>query len=144
MHHKRLMMQAECNRNSKSVSARLRCNGCKATARFPNLHARRVCSPDFRRHCVVWLVILSTPRSHPISKVASHTIATSPHYKHLPRMTPGFETRSSPNFDSCAPVHSTSRFAHPCRSRPRGSILVATLAPSLLPLQLYLLSRKSF
>src|SRR4029453_14175232 len=32
------------------VSALRRCNGCEATARLSNQHARRVCSPDDRRN----------------------------------------------------------------------------------------------
>src|SRR5206468_11657148 len=53
MYHKRLMMRAESNGNSKSVSASRRCNGREATARLSNQHASQVCSPDFRRRRVV-------------------------------------------------------------------------------------------
>ena len=52
MYHKRLMMRANSNGNSKSVSASRRCNGCEATARLSNQHASRVRSPDFRRRRV--------------------------------------------------------------------------------------------
>jgi len=49
----------------------------------------------------------------------------------------GFETRSLPALTHVFPDISTLRFSHLCRQRPRGSI------HSLLPSQLYLLSRKS-
>src|SRR4030095_12377244 len=49
----------------------------------------------------------------------------------------GLKLAPCPRFDSRAPAHSTSRFAHPCCSRPRGSILAATLVAlpsvSLIP-----------
>jgi hypothetical protein len=36
----------------KPVSARRRCNGCEATARLSNQHARRVRYPELRREYV--------------------------------------------------------------------------------------------
>jgi hypothetical protein len=66
MHHKRLMMRAKSNGNSKSVSASRRCNGREAMARLSNQHASRVCSPDFRRRRVV---ILDCPIARPASLV---------------------------------------------------------------------------
>ena len=41
------------------------------------------------------------------------------------------ETRSSPKLTNVLPPISSFRFAHPCRSRPRGSI-VSRLAPAAL------------
>jgi hypothetical protein len=50
MHHKRLMMRAKSNGNSKSVSASSRCNGREATARLSNqvaaATARRIVVAD--------------------------------------------------------------------------------------------------
>ena len=51
---------------------------------------------------------------------------------HVAHPIRSIETRSLPTLTHVLPPTSTSRFAHLCRSRPRGSI------HSLLPLSLYL------
>jgi len=106
----------------------------------PWIYAARSNNADSRTYCNVQhpkITVIS--HGYPAADTATTTavlIASRPQCKHLPEMIPGFgaglviETRSLPALTHVLPPTSTFRFAHLCRSRPRGSI------HSLLPLQL--------